>query len=232
MSEFKKNLLLCCVCQALLISGQISVKDTVFIERHPTWGTAQSIYHDPNPASRYYKRLASFTFGAFDKESYNESIHYLKQKNLSLVKRKPVIALTKWVRIYAYKEVLYAYHPCDFFTFFQVSINDSTYIDWTGEGPVASKILAQKKEDARNYEFILTGIYNREKTIRIHILDDEKGIAVFEEKSGETEDSYYYFMVAAEKIRALPLIVNNCEDTKQRELQFDEPDYKKWLQKK
>jgi hypothetical protein len=74
----------------------------------------------------------------------------------------------------------------------------------------------------------MTGSFNRQRRWIIHIIDDKKGIAVFEEKNGK-EKPYYYLMIAAEKIRSVPLIVNNCKFNKQSELEFEQPDFERLI---
>ncbi len=208
-------------------SGQIK-QYTTFIYKDSLLGSSQSIYFDTNKNSWLYNEISHFKFLQFDKESYKLSTDYLKEKNLTLVKKPSVIPIKKWVTLKQYKNTFYAYYPCDFLFHYRVSINDSTFIDWTGEGPVASKIIQQKKIDAKTYQFKLSGIYDHNRTLTIHIIDQQKGIAIFEENNiGEA--TQYGLMIAADKIKTVPLIVNNCETQKQTELTFDEPDYAQWL---
>lgn len=199
-----------------------------FIKRDSILGKAQSIYYDKNPYSKHYKIISSFQFGEFDRQSYSNSLHLLASKKLRLTKQPTVVPITRWVTLKQYKGKFYAYHPCDFNSHFKVSINDTSYIDWTGEGPEASKIVDQKKIDDSTYQLELAYAYNRR--VIIHIIDPQKGIAVFEEwhKGG----SGFYLMIAADKINSVPLIVNNCETGKWMELQFEKPNYKTLLHKK
>ena len=209
--------------------GQV---DTVFIQKDSLSGTAQSIFFDNNRNSSFYDKINYWDFRLFDDESYKESMDFLKENNLTLTKKTPVIPQTKWVTLKLYKGMFYAYHPCDFYTHYRISINDTTFIDWTGEGPLANKIIDQNKIDDKTYEFNLTGIGKKDRELIIHIINSEKGIAVFEETNRATNQSHYYLMIASDKIRNVPLIVNNCETYKQLELCFDEPNYKKLLKRK
>jgi hypothetical protein len=57
-----------------------------------------------------------------------------------------------------------------------------------GEGPVANKINEYRKIDQNTFAFILTGVYNNNSELIIHIIDQERGIAIFEKSSqGQTE---------------------------------------------
>ena len=205
--------------------GQSVVKDTTFIFKDTVDGELQTIFIDNNKDSKFYDRIANFNFQDFDKDSYKYSTDYLKEKKLTLFKAKPIIPWTNWVTMELYKGKLYVYHPCDFLFHFRQTLNDTTFIDWTGEGPVASKISEQKKINSKTYEFKLTGIYDQDRKIIIHIIDLKKGIAVFEQITNGT-DKKYYLMIAADKIKSVPIIVNYCPTQKQKELQFEEPDFK------
>ena len=135
--------------------GQVKVKDTFFIKKDSIRGTAQSIFIDPNRNSEFYHNISYWKFLEFDAESFKISTDYFEENKLKLTKRKPVIPWTKWVILKQYHGKFYAYHPCDFYTHYRVSVNDSAYIDWTGEGPVANKILSQQKINDNTYTYIL-----------------------------------------------------------------------------
>ncbi len=211
------------------VFGHTNNSDTVFIRKDSIKGFSQSIFIETNKNSKYYNDITSFTFGVFDKESYDNSLEYIKTNKLKLQKQKTVLPALNWITLKQYKGQFYAYYPCDFYTYFQASINDTTFIVWTGVGPVANQIASQKKINKMVYELKLNGIYDKDRIIRINIIDETKGIAVFTETTpnGKT----YYLMIMANKIKTVPFIVNNCETQKQIELDFEEPNYAKLLTK-
>ena len=208
--------------------GQSNGKDTTFIFKSIADEDYHIIFIDNNKNSKFYDKISQFNFQHFDNESYKYSTDYLKENKLTLTKAKPVIPLTNWVTLKQYKGEFYAYKPSDFLFHFRQSVNDTTFIDWTGEGPEANKIIEQKKIGNKTYEFKLTGIAHQVRTLIIHIIDLEKGIAVFEQTTDGT-DKRYYLMIAAEKIKSVPIIVNYCPTQKQLELEFDKPDFKTLL---
>ncbi|MDP4935709.1 MAG: hypothetical protein NWR30_13420 [Salibacteraceae bacterium] len=211
--------------------GQEDSSDTVFIQKDSLLGAAQSVFYERNRESKFYDRISYFGFGKFDERSYDYSKEYLIEKKWTLSKQTPLITWVNWVKLVQYEGAFYAYHPCDFNAHFKASINDSTYIDWTGEGPIANKILEQTKIDNQTYQFQTAGIYENNRTLVIHIIDSKRGIAIFEESSSEKE-KHYYPMIAADLIKSVPLIVNNCETRKQAELRFEEPNYQEQLELK
>ena len=215
----------------LQLFGQSVVKDTTFLFKKTVDGELQTIFIDNNKDSKAYNKICRFTFQHFDNESYKYSTDYLRENKLTLSKVKPVIPWSNWVTLKQYKNKFYAYHPCDFLFHFRQSVNDTTFIDWTGEGPEASKIIEQKKIDDKTYEFKLTGISAQDRKIAIHIIDTKKGIAVFEQTTNGT-DKRYYLMIAADKIKSVPIIVNHCPTQKQTEQDFDKTDFKTLLTRK
>lgn len=219
------TLLILTICQ--IVFGQTIKSDTTFIQKDSLKGFSQSIFIETNKNSIYYNGITSFTFGMFDKESYDNSLEYLKTNKIKLQKQKTVLPAKKWVTLKQYQGQFYAYYPCDFYTYFQASINDTTYIDWTGEGPIANKIVSQKKLNKTTFELKLNGIYDNDRTIKINIIDTTKGIAIFTETT--QSETTNYLMIMADKIKSVPFIVNNCETEKQLELIFEEQNFIKLL---
>lgn len=210
------------------VFGHTIKTDTTFLLKEDVDGKLHTIFIDKNKNSKFYPSISHFEFGLFDNENYKISLDYLAKTNQTLTKRKSIIPWTTWVTLKQYKKQFYVYHPCDFLYHFRQSINDTTFIDWTGEGPNANKIISSKKIDSKTYELQLDGIYEKTRTIKIHIIDGKLGIAVFEQKSNNN-DVEYYLMIAGGKIRNVPVIVNYCPTQKQMEFDFEEPDYKELL---
>lgn len=119
--------------------------DTAFIFKNKAEAQFQSIFIDNNKGSKFYGGITNFTLSYSDNESYQSSIDFLRQQHLAFQKVKPVIPWTDWVALKQYNGQFYAYYPCDFSFHFRQSVNDTTFIDWTGEGPVANKINGQKR---------------------------------------------------------------------------------------
>jgi hypothetical protein len=219
MTTLRNILTILTIGTTFQLFGQGIGKDTTFIFKDTVDGELQTIFIDNNKDSKYYDKISQFNFQHFDNDSYKYSTDYFREQKLTLTKAKPVIPWTNWVTLKQYKGQYYSYHPCDFLFHFRQSINDTTFIDWTGEGPVANKITEQKKINNKTYEFNLTGIYDQDRSLTIHIIDKKKGIAIFEQRIGK--DRKVYLMIAAEKIKSVPLIVNYCPTQKQTELEFD-----------
>ncbi|MCW3071801.1 MAG: hypothetical protein JWO44_1691 [Bacteroidetes bacterium] len=210
------------------LPGQSNGNDTTFIFKDTVDGELQTIFIDNNRESKFYDDISRFTFQQFDNDSYKISTDYFRENKLVLTKMKNVIPWTNWVTLKQYRDSFYVYYPCDFLYHFRQSINDTTFIDWTGEGPVANKITEQKKTGNQTYQIDLTGIYDKDRRLVIHIINLKKGIAVFEEITNGKNNGYY-LMIAADKIKSVPIIVNYCPTQKQTELKFEMTDFKKLL---
>ncbi|MBC7494933.1 MAG: hypothetical protein H7221_07990 [Flavobacterium sp.] len=206
-------------------------QDTLFIKKQRLKGAHQSIFFEQNKTSKYYVGLTDFSFGDDYKDTYNYSLTFLKSNRIKLIHKKTILPSKKWITLKQYNNKYYAYYPCDFYTYYKCSVNDSTYIDWSGEGPIANKIIEQKKLDNKTYLLKLTGQHEKYKILIIHIIDSEKGIAIFEERRKKNVVNYY-LMIMAEKINEVPLIVNNCLTEKQIELTFQQPNFKILINKK
>lgn len=223
MNNSKKTIRFATLLMILGISsqlfGQNKDSDRIYIKKDTINGVLHSIFIDNNKESIYYDAISNFEFDKYDEESYQYSLDNLKKQNLTIKKVPPIIPWKKWVPVYQYKGNLYVYHPCDFMFDFRVSLNDSTFIFWTGEGPIAKVIESQRKVDSLTYEFILNKSSSK---FIIHILDKENHLAYFEDvfipENGE-------LMIPIENMRSLPIIVNDCTVQKQLEFNFEDLDF-------
>ena len=207
--------------------GQKQIADTTFLLKELN----HSIFIDKSKKSKFYNHISNFRFGTFDRDSYNTSLKFLKDKGIKLTKNNIGDLPKKWIILKYYKKNFYTYYPSDFYSHFKVSITDTAFIDYGGEGPMANKILKYEKIDGNTFSFLLTGIEKSKRKLDVHIIDKQKGIAIFKELNGD-KDKQYYLMIDATKIKQLPIIVNYCNTQKQSEFDFDEPDFKKLLKTK
>lgn len=218
------------VCQDTIIN------DTLFLVREKSEAYYHAVFIDKNKSSKFYDAISCFGFDEYDNEHYNATLEYLKENNITL-KRKIINGLPlKWIAFYQYKGNFYTYKPSDFMNHYKISITDTTFIDYEGEGPVANEIIDFTKIDNYTFRFHLTGSHKANRELVIYIIDSKNGIAVFEDKYtnaiwGDKEESTY-LMIAADKIKNFPIIVNYCETMKQNEFEFDELDYKKIILRK
>jgi hypothetical protein len=212
--------------------GQTVVSDTTFILRENNRGDYHAIFIENNKASKYYDWIANFKFGEFDTANYVSALAYLKKQDPKpLVKYNFLDLQKQWCPLYVYKASYYLYSPSDYMGNHIVALSDSSYIDYGGDGPTPSRITSFSKTDDKTYKFGIISPGESESTKIIHIIDKEKGIAVFEDISS-TGNHIYELMVSANKMRNFPIIVNYCETAKTMEYKFVDPDFQKLLKGK
>ena len=208
--------------------GQATKEERNYIYKDSLQGYAQSIFFETDKESIFYNDITRFEMRNFDQDSYTTSLKYLSSNKLSLQKRELILPSKEWLPLQQYHGEYYAYHPCDFYHFYKVSINDSTYIDWTAEGAIANKIIGQRKLNDSTYELSTKGILEQHRTIRITLVDSISGIAVFEETTA-TKSPKYLLMIMADKLKSVGFIVNVCITEKKSELKFERPNFEKLL---
>lgn len=190
--------------------GQNNSTDTIFIQKDSLLGTSQSIYIDHDHNSKSYDFINNWDFNEFTFDGYAESLALLKINKQTLRNRKPVIPITNWIPLKKYKDSFYVYSPCDLGYHSKISINDTTFIDWGGEGPNASYIIRQNKISNYLFEFEIAGERSKSRKLVINIIDSTNGIAVFQ-ITGDRGNKFQYLMLDDNKIRRFPIIVNRCD---------------------
>jgi hypothetical protein len=224
-------LLVSCSYNTTLKSKQ---PDTLFIDR-PRFNAPNISYHaffiDTTGNPDLYMDIADFSFGSFDTAEFESSLNYLQRQKLNL-SRKEINGLPRnWVKVQMYKGRIYAYVPSDFCSHYKFRITDTACIDFTVEGPCASSINQYRKQDNNTFRFDLSGQYRKKRELIIHIIDAEKGIAVFEDINHDPEWKRhdYFLMANADHLRKLPVIVNFMDSSRQEELEFDTLDLRSLL---
>jgi hypothetical protein len=216
---------------SVCLFGQGNVKDTIFIRNDDMEPTSRLIYVEPNRNSLQYDKVSSFEFEGVEHDSYQYSIDFFEEKNIPLIKNTPIIPKTKWVALFQLDGTYYTYQRCDFNSHSKVNITDTAFIEWTGEGPLAYQVVEQKKIDANTFSFKLSGIYVKNRELVVHIIDKNRGIAVFEE-SQDGSRKEYYLMIATDQLKEVGLLVHKCDQDQFVELDFDYLDYRQLLEAK
>lgn len=212
----------------LVVNVHSTQKDTVYLSKQVRDGKLVAVFVDPSRDSRFYRSLTNFSLGSHDSMSYATSLDLLRERGLRLGRVRNLLPWKTWVPLRLHQGTLVVYKPCDFLFHSQWSVNDSTVIEWTGEGPWALKLLWQKRISPQTYRLAYTGEAGRSEELTIHIIDPKKGIAVFQSAT-DSSDTTYTLVIAAKTIRSVPLIVNRCPAGKELEFDFPDLDAKKFL---
>ena len=197
--------------------------DTVFYRRVFDEGAWHTIYREPDSLSSRYDELAFFDIEFMDRDVYDAEKAALLESQI-YPQHHALEGIPKyWVGLFRYEEQWVAYYPCNFLWHYKVIINDTEYIDWTGEGPQVNYLREARQIDDNTWEFKMKGNYRENDTILIHLIDREKGIAIFEEDG--TAGKVYYPMITSSTIHQVPLIVNDCPNVLQDEFEFGITDF-------
>lgn len=211
-------------CAAVLPATGQQKKDTTFLYKNKD----HVIFIETAKHSVFYDEISRFDFDEMDQQGYAYSLEYFKTNGIALSRNAIKGVPAKWIALQYYKDKFYTYRPSDFLFHYQSSITDTAYIDYTGEGPIANKIVSYAQPDHKTLRMKLAGVNEPDRTLTIHIIDLSNGVAVFEESVAGL-GTRYYLMIAADKIRNFPVIVSYCTNRKQSEFRFKEPDYSQLL---
>src|ERR1035437_289749 len=201
--------------------------DTIFIKANDN--THCFIFIDKNKRSEYYKQISNFSFNSFDSATYKEAINLLKSNSKARFSEYRINDFAKeWVPLYVYKNKFYVYAPSDWGYNNWIKITDSTLIEHDMEGPAPSKIKSFKKINQQQVELTILGAQQKQRRIKVYIINPKYQTAVFE-FSGKHKKTEYKLMVSVNKINHFPVIVNYCKDSKVQEMEFEKPNFKKLI---
>ena len=210
----------------LFTQGQTGETSRIYLLKEKN----HSVFIEKSKNSSFYDKICNFNFGTFDNRSYLSSIDYLKKNKIRLTKVSTGDFPKRWISLKQYKGNFYTYYPSDFISHYKVGISDTTFIEYTGEGPEENKIVSFEKQDSITFKFKIIGHSLKISNLTVHFIDSKNGIAIFEESnSGQIK---YRLMISSDKIRNLPIIVNYCKEQKTVEFKFENPNYRQLLKKK
>ena len=190
-------------------------------------GKEQTIFIDNINNSEFKNKRADFSFNEFDKQAYQYSLESIKKNNIFLNKFEAKDLPKRWIELFQYKGKFYTYYYCDFCGDYRLEFRKNMLLETTCEGPNIISINLLKKENSKTFTFERITELNDKRKVIIHIIDKEKGIAVFEsEINGEVS---YKLMLDVTKINQYPMIVNDCKSKQSEFGDFEEPDFKKLL---
>jgi hypothetical protein len=244
------RILFCLFCLAFAGCSDISSpatatkSDTVFIKRVPadslTAATGElyynSIYIDPNPGSKYYRRLADFSFDTLAAGGINIFTETLAARKIIRQKINILDLPKEWVPLFLYKGAYYLYIPSDWGNTMRLMLTDSTFIMRGMEDPWISPLVSLKKINNTLYTIGYLQLFPEknpppERRINIYIIDPVKQVAVWEFPD-ETDEEYRRMLyVSKEHVKDFPVIVNQSAG-KATEYDFEKIDFKKLLQVK
>jgi hypothetical protein len=199
--------------------------DTTFLERDTANGNYQAIFIDTAKSSLYYDYINTFKFDEIDSASYQPSVDCLKP--FSYINNDIFGLPKRWLSLNIYKGNYYLYSPSDYMNNYRAAITDSTYIGYNNQGPQAEKIKAITKTNEKTCRLELSACDQSAAELFIHIIDPQRGIAVFEFPYAPIADRFI-LMVDAAKAKEFPIIVN-YGTVKFAEFKFEQPNFDRLL---
>lgn len=183
----------------LSIITKAQKSDTIFIKKNKF----QKIFIDKSKNSDYYKSIADFT-------DFNTSESSSKFKN--------ELFNSKWIQIHTYKKEYFLYFPCDLINELKYVINNDK-IQIKSSEIVTYSIISFKRKKQKTY--IKYQEPNSKKLILLTIIpiDQENGIYKFITSEGNQQ--YEKIMLQSDKYKNYNLIVNECNENKTSELDFE-----------
>lgn len=183
----------------LSIATNAQEKDTIFIKKDKF----QKIFIDKNRNSIFYKLISDFT-------GFNTLENSSKVKNQ--------ILNSKWIQIQNYKGEYFLYYPCDQINDLKYAINSNQVQIKSSEIVTYNIISFKRRKQNINIKYQEPDS-QKQIMLRITPIDNEKGIYKFITSNGNQR--YEKIMLQADKYKKYNLIVNECTENKNSELDFE-----------
>lgn len=211
---------------SLIANSQL--KDTIFLKRvvrDSPYHFYNAIYIDTINNLNRSKHLSDFSFNNFDSTTYFSELSRLQP--LSKIKYSLKDFPKQWVMLQKYKGQYYTYVPSELGEMYRFEITDSTTIDYTMEGPEPSRI--DNITRLTPFQIIIYNTNQWEaKTLKINIIDTSNGVAIFTFfPSKKNTHGNKQLMVSVHKINKFLIVLNDCEQEKVPEFDFDFIDFTK-----
>lgn len=222
------------ICMLLYLASYAQqVGDTLYRSPKGIKGQYNTIHIDRNPSPKFYKAIGNLDISKEDSTKYLQSLGFLKFANTYNGKNVVADLPQKWVSLEMYRDSFYLYYmPCYLRQQGAISFSDSVFIYHTQHYPILQSINELSRIDSSTFQFQLLSVNKNSSLLTIHIIDTLKGIAIFEEHYFGNVS--YYPMIDANKLQAVPMIVNFCLGADGSAMTFDFPevDFSKFIPKK
>lgn len=133
-----------------------------------------------------------------------------------------------WIEVSQYKDSHYLYYPCDIGNLYRLQVSGKAIREY-GVETEDSRMLSLQKLQRNACSITVQGPGKARRTLHIYLIDSLKGLAVAE-TIGVTDDTRFRLLLAADRARTLPLIVNECA-SKADEMEFSKINFEGLLQR-
>lgn len=218
------------------LHAQTPIHDTVFLKREIIRYDSNTINYSgifivKEKSSPYYKRVMDYDFKKVTSTGNFKPLGKIDPKAIEEIPKR-------WYRVSLYKG---KYYIVDEDCIHKVLLTDTAYISNNMEGVYSEGLNSFRKIGRNIFQLNANTWYDYTFSLRIHIIDSAKELAVFEYFRPRDERHDYQLMVGIDKIKSYPLLVRFCKNyylpaqkwyaVKPQIFMTDEPDYQALLNK-
>lgn len=190
------------------VSAQQLFHDTLFFERHVSWEYANKqnphneisysgMFVDNNKGSKNYSSVLDYHFKKITPLGFYNRAGKIDKKALKEIPRK-------WYPVTAYKG---KYYISSTDSFNKDLLTDTAFIRSGMEGVYSNGLNSFEKIDQHTFQLSANTSDHQTLTLRIHCIDTQNELTVFEYAGKNKNKNSYALMVGGDKIKAFPLIV-------------------------
>lgn len=218
--------------------GLFVENDTTFLYRYVNnsrgYYNFVDAYIETDRQSKSYQKMlnraSSYLLDDRDRNNYNSSFKYLKEKYTKPLPKHSLSNLSRaWIPLSSFQGKYYI-NQLDIFRYFWLT--DSLYIRNYMDGPVPYVIQSFKQVNPTHYHLSVTMDGNNFQNQDLHIIDTKRKIAVLVESDKENKHKRYSLYVSKETASLFDLIVWNSTDMPNLHsgnVGFDKIDFQKLL---
>lgn len=224
-----RKLILIILISIKTIDGFSQKRDTSFLLKktfvHKSY---QKVFIDDNRNSEFVQQLKRNT--KIDEHQFDQMFGSTVEAILKSNQQFSIERLaTNWYPLYLYKGKYYLYSASDPGTSTWIGIKQhAVYQLHFDPGIVPSVIEQVSQVNDRLIQLKLFNELEGHYSLNIHLVNENKGLAVFE-KINRLNEKTYWFMVREENMKDYPIVVNDCKEQRTDEFKFDKIDYQKLL---
>jgi len=223
--HFKTLLLFTIITMQCL--GQAKKDSSIIFREHLTGGAYNVVFIESNKESRFYKKILNIP----SMVPHTETISLVRDTFAIPIKRFGLKLIAKeWYPLYLYKNKYYLYFPSDPGETKWIKITDSIISELHFDPGVVESIITEVNKNKEVIDIVFINRVEGRTRLKVHVIDSKNEIAVFEKV--DSAQSIFTLMVAVDKIKQHPILVNYCIDSRVNEWNFDKIDFKKILRER
>jgi hypothetical protein len=215
-------LILICLLLASISMAKpaMSVQDTVFL-KHRSKNDHSAVFIDTSSSTSYYSRFGFFVPDSTVLSQDRHSDSVLQAGSTLHFPDQLREFIGEWVDVHRYRNKYYLYYPCDGMNQWRMILSDSAIFYFNGGDSYSLfpiiKVSVKRHEIQLRLRAPLSDTGGT-KLLTIRILEESKPNQPVKFEGYQRNLQY---MIPVEMVRRYPIIVNDCPDQKESEVEFD-----------